>query len=40
MWNGIHYNEFCMEKQNQNIIAIAQTGMGKNGGRFMVDWKS
>lgn len=36
-WNSLQ--RFCMEKQNQNIIAIAQTG-GKNGGWFMVDWKS
>lgn len=26
-WNSLQ--RFCMEKQNQNIIAIAQTGMGK-----------
>ena len=26
-WNSLQY--FCKEKQNQNIIAVAQTGMGK-----------
>ena len=26
-WNALQY--FCKEKQNQNIIAVAQTGMGK-----------
>lgn len=29
-WNSLQ--RFCMEKQNQNIIAIAQTGMGKTEG--------
>lgn len=29
-WNS--RQRFCMEKQNQNIIAIAQTGMGKTEG--------
>ena len=26
-WNSLQY--FCKEKQNQNIIVVAQTGMGK-----------
>lgn len=29
-WNSLQ--RFCMEKQDQNIIAIAQTGMGKTEG--------
>lgn len=29
-WNSLQH--FCMEKQNQNIIVIAQTGMGKTEG--------
>lgn len=29
-WNSLQ--RFCMEKQNQNIIAVAQTGMGKTEG--------
>ena len=29
-WNSLQ--RFCMEKQDQNFIAIAQTGMGKTEG--------
>lgn len=37
-WNSLQY--FCKEKQNQNIIVVAQTGMGKTEAESSLDRES
>ena len=34
MQTGMHCRSFCREKRGENIIAVAQTGMGKTEAGF------